>query len=103
MLFIVGVFLSCWETTTSAQSATATLSGAVLDETGAVIPDAEITVLNRGTALQRHASTNSDGYFAVPLLPPGRYTVTVERDGFNTVEVRSLILNVNDQLSLQVK
>ena len=44
-----------------AQSATATLTGAVIDEAGAVVPGVQITVLNLSTALERHAATNGEG------------------------------------------
>src|SRR5215207_5380660 len=79
-----------------AQSPAATLGGTVLDENGAVVPAVEITVLNLSTAVQRHALTGGGGAFAVPLLPPGRYTLTAQRDGFATVEVKNLVLNVGD-------
>jgi hypothetical protein len=86
-----------------AQSSTATLSGTVMDEAGALIPAVQITLLNLSTALQRHATTNDEGSYVIPLLPPGRYNVTAERHGFTTVEIRNVVLNTGDQLSLRVK
>src|SRR6267142_1663500 len=87
----------------AAQSATATLSGTVIDETGAFIPAVNITLLNLSTALQRHAATDYDGSYVVPLLPPGRYNVTAQHEGFTTVEIRNVALNTGDQLALRVK
>jgi len=55
------------------QSSTATLSGTVTDEAGAVIAAVNLTLLNLSTALQRHATTDEAGAYIVPLLPPGRY------------------------------
>ncbi|HVF56828.1 MAG TPA: TonB-dependent receptor [Pyrinomonadaceae bacterium] len=86
-----------------AQSPTATLAGTVSDEAGAVVPSVSITMLNLSTALQRHATTSDEGFYVIPLLPPGRYTLTAQRDGFSTVEVRNIVLNVNDQLALRIK
>ncbi|HKR02591.1 MAG TPA: carboxypeptidase regulatory-like domain-containing protein, partial [Pyrinomonadaceae bacterium] len=86
-----------------AQSATATLSGTVMDEAGAVIPAVQITLLNLDTALQRHAVTDDNGSYVVPLLPPGRYNVTAQREGFGTVEIRNVVLNTGDQQALRVK
>src|ERR1044072_4413627 len=83
--------------TAHAQSPAATLGGTVLDENGAVVPSVEITVLNLSTAVQRHAVTGGEGAFVVPLLPPGRYTLTAQRDGFATVEVRNITLKVGDR------
>ncbi|HEY9401975.1 MAG TPA: carboxypeptidase-like regulatory domain-containing protein [Pyrinomonadaceae bacterium] len=86
-----------------AQSATSTLSGTLMDEAGAVVPAVSVTVLNLDTALQRHAMTDASGYFVVPLLPPGRYAVTARREGFATIQIRSVVLNVNDQRLLRIK
>ncbi|HWS86106.1 MAG TPA: carboxypeptidase regulatory-like domain-containing protein [Pyrinomonadaceae bacterium] len=86
-----------------AQSPAATLGGTVLDENGAVIPAVEITVLNLSTAVQRHAVTGGEGAFVVPLLPPGRYTLTAQRDGFATFEYRNVVLNVGDRLALRIR
>ncbi|MDQ3818804.1 MAG: TonB-dependent receptor, partial [Acidobacteriota bacterium] len=86
-----------------AQTATATLSGTVMDEAGALIPSVNITLLNLSTALQRHATTNHEGSYTIPLLPPGRYNVTAQRAGFTTVEIRNVVLNTGDQLALRVK
>ena len=86
-----------------AQSATAMLSGTVEDERGAVIPGVNITVINLATSAQRQTTTNSEGYFVVPLLPPSRYQVTAENQGFTTVRIPEVILNVNDQKSLVIQ
>ncbi|HJZ79885.1 MAG TPA: TonB-dependent receptor, partial [Pyrinomonadaceae bacterium] len=88
--------------TAHAQSATATLSGTVYDENDSVIPDVTITVINRGTSLTRQVTTNGEGGFTVPLLPPTKYTVRAEREGFATAEFNDVVLNVNDQVSLKI-
>jgi len=86
-----------------AQSATATLSGTVEDQNGAIIPGVNITVQNKATSLERQTTTNDSGGFTVPLLPPGDYTVTARRDGFSPVEVRNVVLNVGDQKALNIQ
>src|SRR5215204_3701779 len=86
-----------------AQSPAATLGGTVLDENGAVVPSVEITALNLSTAVQRHALTGGEGAFVIPLLPPGRYTLTAQRDGFATLEVRNIVLNVGDRQALRIR
>ncbi|HEY9282253.1 MAG TPA: carboxypeptidase-like regulatory domain-containing protein, partial [Pyrinomonadaceae bacterium] len=85
------------------QSATATLGGTLTDEAGAVVPAVQITALNLDTALQRHAQTDAGGYFTIPLLPPGRYALTARREGFATIEIRSVTLHVNDQRTLRIR
>ena len=61
--------------TVRAQGATATLSGVVTDQTGAVIPGANIAVISIAQGFQRTTATTDEGIFVVPLLPPGNYTV----------------------------
>src|ERR1044072_5208282 len=85
-----------------AQSPAATLAGTVIDEQGAVVPSVEVTVLNLSTAVQRHATTDGEGRFVIPLLPPGGYTLTAQREGFATLEVRNITLNVGDRQALRI-
>lgn len=86
-----------------AQSATATLSGTVVDQNGAVVPGVNITVINIGQGFQRTTTTSDDGTFAVPLLPPSTYIVKAEREGFSTAELRDVVLNVNDQVAINIR
>src|SRR5262249_50360944 len=70
-----------------------TISGAVTDETGAVIPNAQVVVKNKETNIERQTTTGADGRFAAPSLAAGQYEVRVEVKGFRprvretTVEV----------------
>jgi hypothetical protein len=85
------------------QSVSATLSGTVIDQNGAVVPGVEITVINPGTGLQWQTTTNDQGNFVVPLLPPSTYTVRAQRDGFAPVQVNQVILNVGDNKALKIE
>jgi len=93
---------SCVLPAAFAQSASATLSGTVTDQNGAVVPSAEITIINKATGLQRQATTNDQGDFTVPLLPPSNYTVRAQHSGFAPVEFPNVVLNVGDNKSLQI-
>ncbi|MDQ3180895.1 MAG: Plug and carboxypeptidase regulatory-like domain-containing protein, partial [Acidobacteriota bacterium] len=86
-----------------AQSTSATLSGNVKDERDAVVSDATVTVSNTAIGFQRTVTTNESGEFSVPLLPPSTYLVTINRSGFAPFEARDVVLNANDQRSLQVQ
>src|SRR5436190_17773996 len=85
------------------QSATATLSGTVEDTNGAVVPGAAITAVNNGTQLTRKTTTNEQGHFTIPLLPPGSYTLKAQAQGFAPVDFTDVVLNVGDQKALQVQ
>src|SRR5262245_954465 len=53
--------------------ATGTISGVVTDPTGAVLPGATVEVWSGATGLHRTGNTRADGFYTIPLLPPGQY------------------------------
>ncbi|MBA3514920.1 MAG: TonB-dependent receptor [Pyrinomonadaceae bacterium] len=83
----------------SAQSPRASVRGLVTDPNGAVVPGANVQVVNTQTNESRTATTDEDGSYAVLSLTPGLYTLTAERDGFKKFS-RSLSLQVNQELRL---
>lgn len=68
-----------------AQLATGTISGNVVDESGAVIPNATVTITNKATNVARSATTNAEGFYSVVALPAGDYEVKAEIKGFKTL------------------
>ena len=67
-----------------AQSDTSSISGTVTDPTGAVVPNAKVTVKNDATGQTRGVISNSVGAYTLTNIPSGSYTVTVEAQGFQT-------------------
>lgn len=65
-----------------AQVVGGTISGIVLDSSGAVIPNARVIVRNEDTGAQRILRTNASGAFAAPSIPVGSYDVSSTVDGF---------------------
>src|SRR5438445_13103641 len=65
-----------------AQVDTGTISGTVRDTSGAVVPDAMVTVRNAATGAQRAVQTGSDGVYTFPALSPALYDVTISKTGF---------------------
>jgi hypothetical protein len=102
-LLILAVFVATSLITAHGQGASATLSGTVSDPNGAVVPGVNIAVINIGQGFQRTTITTAEGSFVVPLLPPGNYNVKAEREGFTPAEVRNVVLNVNDHVSLAME
>jgi len=84
------------------QTATATLSGSVTDDSNAVLPDATLRLVNVDTAVSRTTTANADGTFTFPFVSPGRYDLHVQRDGFAPAELKDVVLNVGDQVSLRI-
>ena len=68
---------------TAAQTSNGTIVGTVTDKTGAVVPKAKVKGTSNDTGLMRETETDSAGSYRLENLPPGRYTVTVQADGFS--------------------
>ena len=75
----------------SAQVSGGTLSGTVVDPSGAVVPNAHVTILNAGTGIARSTTTNGSGFYTTPNLNPGNYQVTVDAQGFARSTEQTLI------------
>ncbi|HEV2385867.1 MAG TPA: TonB-dependent receptor [Candidatus Acidoferrales bacterium] len=83
-------------------SATGQIVGTVQDPSKAVVPNATVTVSNAATGLERTATTSSMGSYAISLLPPGSYTVTVTAAGFKTQSMANVAVAVASTAALNV-
>jgi hypothetical protein len=81
------------------QSTSGSITGTVRDNAGALIPEATVTVANAATNLKRTVTSNSEGGFVVAQLPPGNYTVTVEKSGFKQLEKSGVVLSAIEHLN----
>src|SRR4029077_20875720 len=82
-----------------AQTESATLSGTVMDRSGAAVIDAKIELMNSDTNLKTATTTNKSGIYVVTGLRPGRYRMAVSKDGFRSIVVTDITLNVQDVVS----
>src|SRR6266853_491708 len=74
------------------------ISGAVTDQTGAVVPDTTVTALNLDTTVQQTTKTNANGFFSFTTLPVVRYEIEILREGFKPYKRTGLIIDVNAAL-----
>ena len=72
------------------QGGRATITGAVMDQTGAEVPDVDIAVLNTLTGLKTSTTSAGNGTYVVALLPTGTYKVTFSKKGFR-VDRKSVV------------
>lgn len=75
--------------------ATGAINGQVTDESGGVLPGVTVEATNEGTGSVRTAVTGNDGFFALPLIQPGRYTLRATLQGFRTAVKESVVVTVN--------
>ena len=76
------------------------ITGAVLDATGASIPKAKVTATNEATGTVATAETTDDGYYKLPYLLAGKYSLTVEKAGFATNKVTDVPVLVGNASKL---
>ena len=87
----------------NAQEITGQIRGILTHPSGAVVPIATVTVTNTDrNQVLRTLQTSSAGEYVAPLLPVGRYSVTVEATGFKRFSRTGIILNVSDRLAVDV-
>ncbi len=92
--------LSAWPV--HAQSDAGSLRVLVLDQTGAVVPGATVTVRNVGTAATRESVSDGDGYATFTPLTRGRYDVRVQLSGFRIVDVSGVDVDVNEREFIRI-
>jgi Carboxypeptidase regulatory-like domain len=106
---MIVLFLTALPLTTfvQAQSSTTSLRGTVSDPQGAVLPDATVTLSSPATGFSESKKTDRDGVYQFLQLPPGTYTLTVNKPGFAPLKENNLQLLVNvpatSNLSMRVK
>ena len=100
------LFLAACLTVTAlaqSQATTGTVQGTVLDPNGAAVPGAVITLKNSATGFERSVSSNSDGFFAAPLLPLGRYQVATTAGGFGRSILENVEVTIGQTLNLRIE
>jgi hypothetical protein len=84
---------------------TSVIEGRVTDPSDAAVPNSDVTVESPATGLKRVVRTSELGYYRVPSLPPGKFTLRIAASGFETAVYEDVLLE-NDQtktLNVQLK
>ena len=91
----VGVILSALACADAWAQATAQITGTVRDQSGGVLPGADVTVTHTGTGIMRTTVTDESGSFVLPNLALGPYRLDVSLSGFRTYSQTGIVLQVN--------
>src|SRR5436309_6502137 len=82
--------------------ATAQISGAVQDQSGAVLPGVEVTATQTETGVSRMTITNETGHYVLPNLPLGPYRLEAGLPGFRTFVQTGIVLQVNSNPTINI-
>ncbi len=87
----------CW---VRAQNANGSISGVVSDSSGAVVPNAQVTLRDEATQTSRDTVSNGSGFFEFAAVPPATYTIAVTASGFNPWEERGITMTQGAPLTV---
>ncbi len=102
-VFWAGLLLILSAFTATAQEFRGLVAGKITDPNGAVVPGSKVEIKNTETGIVSTAMTGEDGSYSFPLLPPGKYQLTVTKENFNTAVRDGIEVRVADRLSLDVQ
>src|SRR5215469_2676623 len=85
------------------QTVQGVITGTVTDPTGAVVPNATVTITNVGTNISQSTTTGSDGAYRFPLVPPGTYTLQVKATNFAEVRATGVVVEASQTVPFSVK
>lgn len=88
------ILVLCVSLQTIKAQTTGTVRGVVTDPSGAVVSQANATILQEGTGVTRSTTTNPDGSFEFASLPVGKYTLQIERDGFKKYQAAGIDVTI---------
>ena len=93
---VLGVLILCtaFSGILFAQGERATISGTVMDSTGAVVPQVSISIRNEGTNVVIKTESNATGLYVAPALPPGSYEVSAQKQGFKAFKISNIPMSV---------
>jgi hypothetical protein len=80
----------------------AAVQGTVTDQSGAVVPAAVLTLKNNETGRVQTANSGDEGFYRLSELPPGTYTLSVEKAGFKKTTFESVVVNAEQVQGLDV-
>lgn len=94
------VLLLCVASGTAQIAGTGNIQGTVTDSTGAVVPNASVTLTNMATQVKRNTQTNSTGAYVFPSIAVGSYRLDVSQAGFKSYSQTGIVLEVGSNISI---
>src|ERR1700736_6078554 len=92
--FCLITLILCATPNLPAQVSTGTIAGTITDATGAIVANAPVVITDTQTGIVTQSPSSSAGFYSVPNLQTGTYTVSVNVPGFAPQEIKDVVLNV---------
>src|SRR5579875_1319920 len=102
-IFLLAALFALQPRQVAAQEFRGTISGTVTDSTGAAIPGANVTVTETSSGTTSKTVSNSAGQYVIPLLLPGHYTITVQKEGFKQAVRKGIALDATAHLIIDLQ
>src|SRR5438874_2975282 len=100
--FVSALLLLICAVAALSQTGTSNITGIVRDVNGAVVPGASVTAKNEATGVSSTQTTTDSGLFAFSSLPVGKYTISVEKQGFKTLQKIGNVMEVGTPLAVDL-
>jgi len=78
------------------------ISGTITDPSGAVVPGAKVTALNRATGIKQQSVSSAAGLYSFVSLNPGTYEITASQTGFESVAQENVTVNVDQVVAVNI-
>src|SRR5947209_13882127 len=86
----------------AAQASDAEITGLILDQSAAPVAGTTVTLINEDSGFTRTATTDGEGRYRFPVLPPGRYSIKTQATGFKPEVVTGIVLNIGTHLDRDI-
>src|SRR5262245_6746660 len=103
LLFVTWGLVALFVGVFSAEAQNATLTGTVMDATGAPVSGAAVSAKSPETGTSRSVSSNENGAYRILELQPGHYEVTIEKAGFKVLHYGDVVLTVSQILTIDAR
>jgi len=100
---LLSLFLVLVACCSFSQTFRGSIQGTVTDISGAAVAGAEVRIFSPGTGLSRTVTTNDQGEYQTSELPPGTYSITVEKQGFQTTTLNQIPVSVGSPARADAK
>ena len=96
LAWLLGAVLALSGLSSNAQQLTGTISGTAYDQSGAVVPKANVVLKNEASGDVRTTVTGTDGHFVITAVQPGSYSIEVSAAGFSSWQENNIVMNTGD-------